>query len=62
MRIGLFLVRAAAVAALVGLGACVGAAPLALPPGHPASAEAAPGIVTLPTAFDAYRGPEDFGQ
>jgi hypothetical protein len=44
----------------LGLTACVSAAPLELPDGHPASLKAAPGIVDTPTALADYASAEDF--
>jgi uncharacterized protein involved in copper resistance len=47
-------------AAALGLSACIGAAPLALPDDHPASPKAASGPVDTPTALADYKTADEF--
>lgn len=61
MRIGL-LVRAVALGMMLGLGACIGGAPVEMEAGNPASRDVAPGVVYLPGAIGTYRSAEDFGK
>ena len=52
--------RWAALGAALALAACVEARPIVLADDHPASPEAAAGLVGAPTALEGYRRAEDF--
>jgi hypothetical protein len=52
--------KLALAAAALGLAACVDAAPLQLPDDHPASPNAASGLIGTSTAIADYKGADDF--